>query len=112
MDPVSGFQQLGELSAQMLEAARAGDWERLGRLDADMATLRDALAGSLADGALARLPELQRKRIEGSIREALTDQARTREIVEPWLESTRTLLSGRSRERDLRASYGAFTQSG
>ena len=43
---ISRYQEMSELSARMVEAAHAGDWEKLSELESALAGLRDDLAAS------------------------------------------------------------------
>jgi len=110
MDPAERFEAMSRLSRQMVVAARQNDWDALCRLESELAALRDQPAPD--PQALARLPQAERERLVALITSMQADDAAVREVVEPFLDSVRGLLSSRSRSRDLRRSYGAFSQPG
>ncbi len=110
MEPVERFEAMSRLSRQMVAAARQNDWDTLCRLESELATLRDLPAPE--PQALARLPQAERVRLAALIETMQADDAAVREVVEPFLDSVRGLLSSKSRSRDLRRSYGAFSQPG
>ncbi len=102
------FESMHRLSAQMADLAEANDWDRLAAAEREMAALRNELARqepmlrqaeALSDGELARKAQL--------ITAMLANDRTVRQHVEPWLQSTRKLLSGAARGRAVRAAYGA-----
>ena len=109
MNILDDFEAMRGLSGGMLESARANDWERLIRLEHELADRRDALAAG--PDRVAGLTPDQRKRVDTIIRGMQADDHAIRQIVEPYLDSVRALLSRRARKRDLSRSYGAFAQS-
>ncbi len=107
MNTLSLFESMATTSANMLDAARANDWDRLATLEREMAAMRDELMrlepnGRQSDGLTA--PEHLRK--VTLVEQMLDNDREIRRHVEPWLASTRKLLSGSSRERAVRAAYG------
>lgn len=110
MNALDHYERVAALYACMVDAAQANDWDLLVELEHKAAAERKALP-RLEDMPPGSLGAQERARIGELIRAALDDDARVRAVVEPWLASARGLLSGRSRERDLRGSYGAFSQS-
>lgn len=108
MSALALLESMAEVSAAMVEAARANDWDRLTGLERESATLRDALmrlepAGRQQPG----LTEAERQRKAALAARILDNDREIRRHVEPWLESTRKLLSGSARERAVRNAYGA-----
>ncbi|MCB1896777.1 MAG: flagellar protein FliT [Zoogloeaceae bacterium] len=109
MNTLDDFEAMRGLSAGMLASARANDWERLTRLEHELANRRDALAAG--PDHLAGLSRDECHRVGTIIREMQAHDHAIRQIVEPYLDSVRALLSRRARKRDLSRSYGAFAQS-
>lgn len=97
-------------SQQMLDAARANDWDRLSALEKQRSALRRGWPAN-PSAAYEALSAADRARAEALIRQTIDLDAMTRSIVEPWLESTRQLFARGARQRDLRSSYGAFRQA-
>lgn len=97
------YEQMCALSARMVEAARAHDWERLVDLERSVASLRDILMKE-ADDANADPGEAARKR--DLIQRILRDDAEVRRHTEPWMEQVRRFLSGDARKRQVDRAYG------
>ncbi len=81
------YEQISVLSASMVAAARAGDWERLLELEHQVALLADTLAG---DGDRLAAVDASRKAI--LIQQILDDDAEIRRHTEPWMERVRAYL--------------------
>lgn len=110
MSALAAFRQMSSLSEQMLAAAQANDWDRLVATEKQLAVQREQLRRD-APGIDNTLSTREREQLEQLIQGMISNDAKIREIVEPWLGSVRQLLSRGSRERDLRSSYGSFTQA-
>ena len=105
--PLSLYESMSTVSAAMVEAARANDWDRLIALERDMAALRDEIMR--AAGALQEpLGAAEAARKAELIAAMLENDVKIRQHVEPWLASVRKLLSGPARDRAVRTAYGAF----
>ena len=97
------YEQMCALSARMVEAARAGDWERLIALERAVAELRDTLIGE-GDSGAGTPDEAERRRV--LIRRILRDDAEVRRHTEPWMEQVRRFLTGNVRKRQVDQAYG------
>lgn len=97
------YQDMSALSARMVEAARANDWERLIGLEQSVAMLRDALA-AMDDNA--GLDERERDIKAAMIRRILDDDAEIRRHTEPWMEQVRQFLGGAARRKQVERAYG------
>lgn len=100
------YESMSTLSAQMVEAASACDWDRLAALERDCAGLARHLE---AGGETAPLSEAERARKRDLIRRILADDAEVRRHTEPWMEQVRQFLGGGARERSMRRAYGAHS---
>ena len=100
---IDTYQDISALSAQMVEAARANDWERLVSLERTVAALRDKLASEDDNTSLSG-PELDLKR--GLIQRILDDDAEIRRHTEPWMEQVRRFLGGRTTRERVERAYG------
>jgi len=98
------YEQMSALSARMVEAAKANDWERLIDLERAVARLRDTLMRDAAD-RITDPSEAERKR--DLIRRILQDDAEIRRHTEPWMEQVRHFLTGDARKRRVDEAYGA-----
>jgi len=97
------YEQMSVLSARMVEAARAGDWDRLIGLERAVADLRDTLIRE-GDSAAGAPGEAERRR--ALIRRILSDDAEVRRHTEPWMEQVRRFLTGNVRKRQVDQAYG------
>jgi flagellar protein FliT len=100
--PIDGLERMAELSERMLAAAGESDWDRLVELERQMRQLRDGLGETCAaedDATLLRKARL--------VENMLRNQQRIIEQVRPWMDDTRKLLADGSRDRAVRAAYGA-----
>jgi flagellar protein FliT len=98
------YERMRGLSAQMVEAARAGDWERLIALEKSVAALRDALLGGEANAGITASEAQRKAELIGGI---LEDDAEIRRHTEPWMERLRQFLGGAAKKRQVERAYGA-----
>ena len=98
------YKEICTLSAQMVEAARAGDWEQLVSLERNVATLRDGLVGD-EDNISLSLQELDQKHY--LIQRILEDDAEIRRHTEPWMERVRRFLGGRPTHERVERTYSS-----
>lgn len=97
------YENMSHLSGDMVEAARANDWDRLTELEAKVAQLRDQLMSQ------AKTPvrdESVRNQKIALIRKLLEDDREVRSHAEPWMESVKALLAGNVRQRAVQNAYG------
>jgi flagellar protein FliT len=98
------YQEMSTLSARMVEAARANDWENLISLEKSVVALRRVLAADDDNSRLsAREIDLKRTLIQ----RILDDDAEIRRHTEPWMEQVRQFLGGNTRRKQVESAYGA-----
>jgi flagellar protein FliT len=100
------YETMCDVSTQMVEAARANDWDRLTNLEQDVARLRDTLAANDSQPAPAPLSPEERARKVQLIRRILADDAEVRSCTEPWMNNVRKYLGAGARSRSVRQAYG------
>jgi len=98
------YEEMSTLSARMVEAARANDWENLVELEKSVASLRDTL---IADDDNSRLSPSEADLKHALIQRILDDDAEVRRHTEPWMEQVREFLSGTARRKQVESAYGA-----
>jgi len=98
------YEEMSTLSARMVEAARARDWDMLIHLERSVAALRNTL---LTDGDDTDLSSNALKLKSELIQRILADDAEVRRHTEPWMEQLRKFLGSNARQRQLEQSYGA-----
>ena len=101
---IDTYKQICALSAQMVEAARANDWDRLVGLERNVASLRDGLIEDDDNASLSH-QELDLK--HGLIQRILDDDAEIRRHTEPWMEQVRRFLGGRSTRERVEHTYSS-----
>lgn len=107
IDCVDYFAAMARLSAQMLEAAEAGDWDRLASDEQQLGQLRQFLVArkvSLEDAD----PQAQQA-VRGFIEQILADDEKIRARVLPWMESTRKYLGKLQRGKTMQNAYGGMS---
>ena len=97
------YDQLSHTTGVMLNAAQAGDWERLATLERDCSKLVARLSALESDDPL---PEGLAQRKATLLRKVLADDAAIRDITEPWLARLGAMLGANRCERRLLNSYG------
>ena len=110
MSSLALLEQMSSYSTEMVDAARANDWDRLTHLERQVASLRDRMGVEEALGFQGRvgkrMSEDERQKKIALIRRILNDDKEVRVHTEPWMDNVRQLLSGGARERNVRAAYG------
>lgn len=99
------YEDMSALSAQMVEAARIQDWDRLVGLEQSVTALRNTLMTEEDDNAALSRADVERKR--SLIQRILQDDAEVRRHTEPWMEHVRQFLGGESMRRNVERAYGA-----
>lgn len=107
MNTVGLYEDMSHISAQMVDAARANDWDRLVSLEQNVARLRESLA---AQQDRPVLTGAQRARKVALIRRILADDAEVRRHTEPWMEHVRTYLGTTARGRTVSQAYGRIAE--
>ena len=82
------YRQMSVLSARMVRAARASDWDSLIELETDVAALRAALKETV-ELNVSTIESGEKRQLIQSI---LQDDAEVRRHTEPWMEKVRTFL--------------------
>ncbi|MEY2686793.1 MAG: hypothetical protein RL375_991 [Pseudomonadota bacterium] len=88
------YEAIETASRDMLDAARAGDWDRVVKLEGACAVLISQLKHAAAEHGLGREEAQLKSRIMQRI---LVNDAEVRVLAEPWLEDLDKLLAGQPR---------------
>jgi len=86
------YEAIEQASQDMLEAARAGDWDHVVKLESACALLIAQLKRNAADKSLAPQEAQLKSRIMQRI---LVNDAEIRQLAEPWLEDLDDVLAAR-----------------
>ena len=98
------YEHIARLTAQMLAAARSGEWDVLVALERDCSALFARLFSG--EEEQPRSAEFQHRKAR-LIRGILDDDAEIRLLVEPWLNQLSQLIGHAGRERRLIQTYRA-----
>lgn len=98
------YEDMSALSARMVTAARAQNWEQLVELESAVARLRNSLRGK-DDNSTLDADEAERKR--SLIQRILDNDAEIRRHTEPWMEHVRQFLGTQASRKRVERAYGA-----
>ena len=87
------YEAIERASADMLEAARVGDWDQVVKLEGACAVLIAKLKNAAGSQALKADEAKVKSRIMQRI---LLNDAEVRHLAEPWLEDLDQMMHGRS----------------
>ncbi len=105
---IETYESILAVTALMLGAARADEWDRLIALQQDCRKLVEGLAAACNGKVIVLEPEVRRRKVE-IIRTVLAHDAEIRNLTEPWMQRLQYLLTSVGHERKLNAAYGAGT---
>ena len=101
---ISLYTEMSKLSARMVEAARANDWDNLIALERSVAALRNSLIAE--EGGGEQLSSTELDLTSQLIQRILDDDAEIRRHTEPWMEQVRQFLGSGSKRRQVEHAYG------
>jgi flagellar protein FliT len=101
---ISLYEEMSALSAQMVDAARANDWDGLVSLERSVAVLREALQKDEDNGNLSEAEREMKTRL---IQRILEDDAEIRRHTEPQMEQVRKFLGNAAMKHRVERAYGA-----
>ena len=90
---LSYYEAIEQASADMLNAARAGDWDQVVKLEGACVLLISQLKQAARDVPLAQDEARVKSRIMQRI---LVNDAEVRHLAEPWLQDLHRLLHGKT----------------
>ncbi|WP_137719236.1 flagellar protein FliT [Methylobacillus flagellatus] len=100
------YQTIADITAQMLTAAQAEDWETLTRLEQQCAEcVRKLQMQSLLNPA-APLAGAEREAKLHCLQNILAHDRQIRELVNPWMRKLSSMISSNIAERKLARHYG------
>lgn len=96
MNPVllNYYEAIEKASQDMLEAARAGNWDQVVKLEGACALLISQLKHAAATQSLGAEEAQLKSRIMQRI---LVNDAEIRQLAEPWLEDLDNMLAGKAK---------------
>lgn len=96
------YKQMSLLSARMVQAARASDWDSLIDLERNVAALRDVLQDS-AELDPTEIESGEKRRLVQTI---LENDAEVRRHTEPWMEQVRVFLGQGHKPKNFDHPFG------
>lgn len=100
---IQTYESILAVTAEMLEAARNNDWDRLVEREQHC---RDLVGRLMQAREPAPLDPASRKRKAQIIRQVLADDAAIRDLTQPWMARLQHLMTSTSQERRLNTAYG------
>jgi flagellar protein FliT len=88
-DVIDSFKSISVLTGKMVNAAESGDWNGLASLEQNCRAQVEELK-LLKEGTLMQ-PATKKEKVE-VIKKILADDARIRELTEPWMKNLHTML--------------------
>ncbi len=89
---LSFYEAIERASADMLEAARAGNWDHVIKLEGACVLLISQLKNAARSNALSAEESQLKSRI---MKRVLVNDAEVRQLAEPWLDDIHDLMHGR-----------------
>lgn len=89
---ITFYEAIERASADMLEAARAGNWDHVIKLEGACVLLISQLKNAARANALSAEESQLKSRI---MKRVLVNDAEIRHLAEPWLEDIDDMMSGR-----------------
>lgn len=89
---LSFYEAIERASADMLEAARAGNWDHVIKLEGACVLLISQLKNAARSNALSGEEAQLKSRI---MKRVLVNDAEIRHLAEPWLDDINDLIQGR-----------------
>lgn len=108
MSTLNLYESMSGLSAQMADAARENDWDRLTTLEHQVSDLREQMVRLDPQEPSASLSETERRRKIELIKRMLADDREVRRHTDPWMDGVRQMLGGNVRGRAMRNAYAAM----
>lgn len=101
---LSTYESMQELTAQMLAAASASDWDQLAALERRCAAHAQALKEQAADLPLSGEQRVAKIQI---IRQLLDDDRKIRDLTMPWMAHLAAMIGSTRSQSRLVNTYGA-----
>jgi flagellar protein FliT len=103
---IGTYENILDVTARMLDAARAADWDLLVAREQECRQLVDSIMSARSENKFVLEPQERKRKVE-IIRKVLTDDAEIRNLTEPWMQRLQHLLTSVGQERKLHAAYDA-----
>jgi len=104
LELISLYENVANITSNMLEAARSGNWELLEQLENDCSSRVQIIRES---EITFDLPAEMRDKKVRIIKKILADDKEIRDITEPWMAELSDLMKNSSTSRKLSNAYGA-----
>lgn len=101
---LSTYESMVGLTEQMVDAASAGDWDRLVALEARCTAYVDTLRQN--EAAIALSADSRQRKVE-YIKRLLADDRKIRDLTMPWMAHLSALINNTGTQRRLSNAYGA-----
>jgi flagellar protein FliT len=96
------YEKISDASTRMLSAASSGDWDALIEAEGECSAMVNRLRVIGDNAPLSNDGARRKMRV---IRKILAEDAKIRDLTQPWLENLESMLRGRVSQRRLRNMY-------
>ncbi len=103
---IAVYEDIRIVTEQMLHAAHDSDWDRLVALEKKCKGLVEGLIAAEPREPLSG--KLQQRKVE-IIKQVLADDAKIRNLTEPWMKQLQNILNTASHEKKLQQAYDPGT---
>ncbi len=100
---VAVYEEISDITGQMLDAARASDWDRLTQLEAQCSSRVEILRRDPGRQVLDAGSRQTKVRL---INKILADDREIRNLTEPWMQRLSVMMNSGETERRLNQAYG------
>jgi flagellar protein FliT len=100
---VAVYEEISDITGQMLDAARANDWDRLTQLEAQCSSRVEILRRDPSRPVLDAGSRQAKVRL---INKILADDREIRNLTEPWMQRLSAMMNSGETERRLNQAYG------
>lgn len=111
-ETLAAYRSISSITGEMVESARAGEWDRLTVLERHCAALVAQFGAGQPVRLTSRLTSDELRQKAELIHKILADDAEIRRHAEPWMERVQTLLGNAGMERRLRRAYDSDAGEG
>jgi len=96
------YQSISALTGEMVQAAEAGDWDELVSLEQSCRIEIEVLKSTKG----TQMDNTDSKKKAEVLKKILQDDARIRELTEPWMRNLHTILSANHKGKLVTKAYG------
>lgn len=102
MNTIAQYESLSGMLTTMIRAAEQGDWEQVAGMESSFKPIIDQIRSTTAE---ERLSDDERRQKIQVIKQILRDDARLRELANPWMTKLQDAIQQTGKSRDAIQAY-------